>query len=402
MSGVMQKFLKSVKYQFYKLFNSRQFPAPKYLAPGIILALIIRLICVPNKSVDYKYFLSPWYDFIQSHGGFNALQYSFADYTPPYLYWILISTTLLSGLPKILAIKLFAMTVDFVCAFLVYKIIRLKYSQGTIPILAFLVVLLSPNAIYNSSLWGQCDSIYTTALVACVYFLCIYKQIPALLCFGLAISFKLQAMFLAPLLLILLLKKRISWYYLPLIPSVYVIAILPAWFAGRPMLELLLVYFNQASKYKELAKGVPNLYQWIPNDFYNIVVPLGLLVTIFATILLAYIVYKSKLEITLDRLIYLATISVLLMPYILPKMHERYFYPADIFSIVFAFYFPQYRWVAIVMQMASFFSYLGTNIYIKLFSLPLAFTIWFVIRNFDMLYSPTTIKSLISNDYTNK
>ena len=34
-----------------------------------------------------------------------------------------------------------------------------------------------------------------------------------------------------------------------------------------------------------------------------------------------------------DRLIYLATISVFFMPYLLPKMHERYFYPTDILSI---------------------------------------------------------------------
>jgi Gpi18-like mannosyltransferase len=74
------------------------------------------------------------------------------------------------------------------------------------------------------------------------------------------------------------------------------------------------------------------------------------------------------------------------MPYLLPKMHERYFYPTDILSIIFAFYFPEYRWVAISVQLASFFSYLGTPIYIQLFSIPLGFTLWFVVRNCDMIY----------------
>ncbi|WP_334982528.1 hypothetical protein [Nostoc sp.] len=353
---------------------------------GIIFAVLIRLFCVPNKSIDYKYFLEPWYDFIASHGGFSALKYSFADYTPPYLYWILISATLLSGLPKILAIKLFAIAVDFLCAFLTYKIVRLKYPEGKIPIFAFLAVIFSPSVICNSALWGQCDVIYTTGLIACIYFLSIQKQILALVSFGIAVSFKLQAMFLAPLLLIMLLKKRISWYYLPLIPLVYVFLILPAWFAGRPILELLSVYFNQANEYKELAKNAPNLYQWIPSNFYNIVVPIGLTLTIFTIFLFAYIVYKSRLEITQSRLIYLATISVFFMPYILPKMHDRYFYPADIFSLIFAFYFPQYSWVAIVVQMSSFFGYLGTPMYIQLFSVPLGFTLWFVVRNCDMIY----------------
>jgi len=353
----------------------------------MIFAVLIRWLCSPNKSVDYKYFLSPWYDFIASHGGFSALKYGFADYTPPYLYWILIATTLLSGLPKTLAIKLFAMSVDFICAFFVYKIVRLKYPQGNKPIFAFLAIILSPTVIYNSALWGQCDVIYTTGLIACIYFLSVHKQIPALISFGIAISFKLQAMFLSPLLLILLIKKRISWYYLPLIPATYIVAMLPAWFVGRPMSELLLVYFKQANTYKELAKHVPNIYQWIPNNFYNIVVPIGLILTTFAIFLLAYLVEKSKLKITQDRLIYLATLSVLFMPYILPKMHERYFYPADICSIIFAFYFPKYIWVAVSVQMASFFSYLGTPIYIQIFSIPLGFTLWFVVRNCDLIYS---------------
>lgn len=377
--------MKVFQYQLNQIFKLFPYPVPKYLVIGIIFAIFVRLICVPNKSVDYKFFLSPWYDFIVSHGGFSALKYSFADYTPAYIYWILIATTLLSGIPKILAIKLFAMSTDFLCAFLVYKIVKLKYLDSRIPIFAFLAVLLSPNCIYNSSLWGQCDVIYTTGLVSCVYFLSVRKQIPALISFGIAISFKLQAMFLAPLLLVMFSKKRVNWYFLPLIPLVYLIAILPTWVAGRPILDLLLVYFNQANKYKELAKGVPNLYQWIPNSYYHIVVPIGLIITVLAMFLLVYIIHKSKLEITQDRLIYLATISVLFMPYILPKMHDRYFYPADIFTIIFAFYFPEYRWVAIVMQMASFFSYLGTHIYIKLFSIPLAFTLWFVVRNFDMV-----------------
>lgn len=379
---------KTSEQTFFKFIKSPlNYPVSVYLGLGIIFAVFIRWLCIPNKSVDYKYFLAPWYDFIASHGGFSALKYGFADYTPPYLYWILIAATLLSGLPKILGIKLFAMSMDFVCAFFTYKIVQLKYPAGRMAIFAFLAVILSPTVIYNSSLWGQCDVIYTTGLVACVYFLSIYKQIPALISFGVAVSFKLQAMFLAPLLLIMVLKKRVSWYFLPIVPLVYIVLMLPAWFAGRPMPDLLLVYFNQANKYKELAKGSPNLYQWIPNDFYNIVVPIGLALTVAAMLLLAYlVVFKNRLEITQDRLIHLATISVLFMPYILPKMHERYFYPADILSIIFAFYFPQYRWVAISVQLASFFGYLGTPIYIKLFAFPLGFTLWFIVRHCDMIY----------------
>lgn len=379
-------FLKLGKYKLKSPLNFFPQQVPKYLTIAIICAVIIRLICVPNRSSDYTSFLVPWYDFIVNNGGFSALKHGFADYTPPYLYWLVIASTLLSGLPKILTIKLFAMAVDFVCAFFTYKIVKIKYPEGKQASWAFLTVILSPVVIYNSAIWGQCDSIYTAGLIGCIYFLCIQKQIPALVSFGIGLSFKLQAMFLAPLLLIMVLKKRIRWYYLPIVPLVYLLAMLPAWLAGRPMLELLLVYFNQANIYKELAKGIPNLYQWIPNEYYNIVAPLGVIITTLVIFLLAFIVAKSKLEINHDRLIHLATISVLLVPYILPKMHQRYFYPADICSIILAFYLPQYRWVAIVVQLASLFSYLGTPSHIKFFSIILGFALCFVIRKSDLIY----------------
>jgi len=360
---------------------------------GIIFSLFIRWVCLPNKSVDYKWALANWYDFIAAHGGFSALKYNFADYTPAYLYWLTIAATLLSGWPKILAIKLLAITFDFVCAFFAYKLVRLKYPEGKLPIFAFLAVILSPTVIYNSSLWGQCDSIYTTGLVACIYFLCIRKEIPALISFGVAISFKLQAIFIAPVLLFLWLRRRIHWYYFPLIPLVYVVSVLPAAIAGRPLPELLLIYSHQADEYTRLSLHAPNLYQWIPNNYSQVAVPIGLTITTLVILSWAYSIYKSKLELSLERIVYLAMMSVLFMPYFLPRMHDRYFYPADIFSLIFAFYFPHYRWVPIVVQICSFFSYLGTPIFFKIFSIPLGFTLYFVIRHCDLIYPQWKVKN---------
>jgi Gpi18-like mannosyltransferase len=350
------------------------------LVKGIVLAIIIRLLCVPNKNPDYVNFLEPWYNFIVEHGGFSALKYSFANYTPPYLYWLVIASSLLSWLPKLLAIKLFAMMVDFVCAFFVYKIVSLKYPEGRRPITAFMAVLFTPTVIDNSALWGQCDVIYTTGLIACLYFLCVRKSFLAFICFGIAFSFKLQAIFFAPVLLILLLKRVVRWEYIILIPSVYLVAILPAWFAGRPLLDLLLIYFNQTNEYKELTMNAPNLYQWINNDYYNIFVPLGLLLTFTTVCGMTLIIYSLKIKISREHIITFATVSVLVVPYLLPKMHERYFYPADVISIVWGFYFPQYFLVPIGVQIASLLSYIRSPILIKIASILLGLTILFVIQ----------------------
>lgn len=73
---------------------------------------------------------------------------------------------------------------------------------------------------------------------------------------------------------------------------------------------------------------------------------------------IAVFVYKSPAKIPSDRLIFLAMFSVLLMPSILPKMHDRYFFPADVIAIVFAFYWPRCWYTLIVVISASLVAYM--------------------------------------------
>jgi len=209
----------------------------------------------------------------------------------------------------------------------------------------FFLVLFMPTVYLNSSYWGQCDIVYTTAVLACIYFLCVQKERIAFICFGLAFSFKLQAIFLLPLLLFLLFKKAVSLSSFLLIPFTYIIAIFPAYLAGRSFQELLLTYFNQSSEYKELTMAAPNIYQWLPNEWYSILLPLGIGITLTLLVIVGWSVCKSNIQLQSPHLVELSLLVALLVPYFLPKMHERYFFMADIFSIVFGLYFPKYIWV---------------------------------------------------------
>jgi len=48
----------------------------------------------------------------------------------------------------------------------------------------------------------------------------------------------------------------------------------------------------------------------------------------------------------------------MMAPYFLPKMHDRYFYPADVLSIAYGFYFPAQFYVPVTVCLASFLAYL--------------------------------------------
>jgi Gpi18-like mannosyltransferase len=340
-----------------KIQDWRKYENHLILVGGTVLALLLRFTLREFQSGDYKTFGSQWYDFIVQHGGFRALAYNFSNYNPPYLYLMALVIWLFPWLPKIVAIKLISVVFDLICAAFVYKLVRLKYPAGLTPVFSFLAVLFAPTVFLNSSMWGQADVIYTTGLVACLYYLCRHRPGLALVVFGLAFAFKMQAMFLAPFLLALLVKKEVAWKSVFIVPLVYLLSLVPAWLAGRPFLDLLLIYVSQSTQYRSLSKNAPSFYVWFPNSAYDFLYPAGLILAVVVALVLVMGVYKSQVKVDRELMVQLALLSVLSMPYFLPKMHERFFFAADILSIVYGFYFPTYFFIPIAVIASSFFAY---------------------------------------------
>ena len=57
-----------------------------------------------------------------------------------------------------------------------------------------------------------------------------------------------------------------------------------------------------------------------------------------------------------------ALLFAVAIPYLLPHMHDRYFYGADVLSLVFAVAFPKLAFVPVLCQFASL---LGYHAYLK-------------------------------------
>jgi Gpi18-like mannosyltransferase len=325
---------------------------------GCALALALRYSLRGFETGDYVRYTSKWFDFIQANGGWRALRFNFYNYTPPYLYLLTLSAWLFSGIHKITAIKLVSIPFDFLCAYFVGSIVRKRCSTSAAPIAAFLVILFTPTVFMNGSLWGQIDIIYTTGLVACVYFLVRGNEKLAFVAFGLALAFKLQAVFLAPLLLALALARGVRWRMFAIIPAVYFVMMIPAWVAGRPIGDLMTIYITQGTADELLSLNAPNLYTWLPNAQFDMLSQAGIIWAAALVLLFAFVVYRSRLKLPAGMIVELATISVLVTPYVLPKMHDRYFFSADVFTILFSFMYPRYLIVPVLVQSVSVFTYL--------------------------------------------
>ena len=315
--------------------------------------LALRLTLFPHETSDYYNFLSPWYDHLREHG-FAGFKVGFSDYTPPYLYLLWLASHL--AIPKIDAIKAISVIFDFALALVVLLLVRLKYDRRPIWLAAFVAVLFAPTIFVNSALWGQCDAIYTTFLLAALYSLLRDRADGALLFFSIALAFKLQAVFLVPLFFVLWAKGELALKYFLLIPAVYVVLCAPALIAGRPLPDLLTIYLHQANTYPRLTSSAPNLYQWLP-DNPNLFGRAGLLLAITVIATVCYACLKSNVRWEKNLTVRLSLASALLVPFVLPYMHARYFYPADCIAIVYGFYFPRRFYVPLAVVMVSLFSY---------------------------------------------
>jgi Gpi18-like mannosyltransferase len=369
------------------------------LAILFLLAIALRVSLYHVITSDYTVFLSQWYDYIQTHGGFAALKYNFSNYNPPYLH--LLALTAYLPIPKLVAIKTLSVVFDGVLGLFAYLILSLRYRRSYAAIIGALVVLFAPTIVINSSAWGQSDAIYTAFCLGSLYFL--LKERPAWACvfFGLAISFKLQAIFFLPVLLVLLLRRKLPMKYLVLIPGVFLLMLAPAFLAGRDAWSLLTIYAGQITSggvgvpgqfngggpgqfnggmpgqfngsgsgqfngggpggggfaSSSLTLNAPSFYQWLPASAPEYWKWVGILLAAMVVILIGVLLVASKKKFTPALILKVALVFALAIPFLLPEMHERYFYLADVISIIYAFYFPRYFFIAVIMQLCSLLSY---------------------------------------------
>ncbi len=161
----------------------------------VLVSISLRIAAIPISNHDLFTFNLLWYETLYKHGIASALATDFANYTPPYTYFLALATFTRGFISPLTAIKLIHTSFDLLGAFLIYKIVKLKYQQSDIPVLAAAIYFTAPTVVINSSYWGQADSLYTTCLLACLYLLMLEKPFPALLIFGMAFTLKAQAIF---------------------------------------------------------------------------------------------------------------------------------------------------------------------------------------------------------------
>lgn len=325
----------------------------------VVIAYLIRHVNLDYVSGDYYYYLQVWMQQITSGGGFASLAYSIGDYSVPYVFILTILSYLTSN--WLVGIKLISIFFDLVLAisigWLVYESEPKDKGAHTQSILAALIVLFVPTVVMNSALWAQSDSIYTSFIILALVLLIQGKHIPSLILYGIAFAFKLQAIFVLPVyIMIYVVNRRYSIYEFIIIPIMYYVMSLPALIAGRSLADITFIYIRQTGTYPSMTLNMPNLYQWFPNrydvfSYYAI----GLFAVLMAITLFRLML--RKVVIKRNVVIDIALWAVLMAVFFLPAMHERYLYIADVLSVGYYMIRHKNGWVPVLTITISTLSY---------------------------------------------
>jgi Gpi18-like mannosyltransferase len=344
---------------------------------GVFFALYLRYLFRDHYTPDFTHYTGIWYETVRQ-AGILAIGSDVSNYTPPYLYLLYLASLAFPEFDPVVAIKLPSVAFDFACAWFVYLIVRLKYPEGRAPLAAFMLVILAPTVIANGGVWGQADSIYTSMLLASVYCLMTGRSRLAVAAFSLALSFKLQAMFLAPALAALCMRRIIPLWAATIVPVVYAVAMLPAWVIGRPARELATVYLSQASTYHELTMGAPSLYAWLPQSEYQTLVVAGLFLMAGIGCIYVWKIWRNGADLNGAVILQICMLSLVMTPFFMPKMHDRFFFPADVLAIAYVFFFPRLFLVPVCIGFASFFAYQPYLYGREIIALPMLSLVMFV------------------------
>jgi Gpi18-like mannosyltransferase len=260
----------------------------------------------------------------------------------------------------VIKIKLIWVLFDAVLAYFTYRIVALRRPGRRIPAIAALIMLFLPTVAINASFYGQTDSMWAAFALGGVYFLLRDKPWWAVSLCTVALAFKPQGIFIFPLLGLLVLLGRLPWKSLLAVPLVYVALDLPAILLGRDPVELLTIYnpSRQSGYTPGLTQNAPSVFAYLPvTTRIDTLRSLGYLLTAALVLGICYVLTARRARMHPDRIVTAATVFVILTPYFLPGMHERYFYLADVMALVLAFYRPRLWPVPLLVQAASFLAY---------------------------------------------
>ena len=355
-------------------------------AVGAFLAVMMlaRVAMLDFETADYDSFLSGWVEMFR-RGGFATLAQNVGDYNLLYQYYMLLVAR--TPLHDLYLIKWLTVAVDYVLALVMMRAARrFGGERAALPVL--MLTLALPTVLLDGACWGQCDSVYVSLIVLSLLLMETDRPCGAAAALAVAFAFKLQTIFFFPVVLLGLMHRKYRPRHALVFAAAYLVTLIPALLAGRSLGSALSVYASQSmgQYYDRLTYNAPNLYLFFPmlefassqefiwmryipgvdakgvNPYLTEdLLPAMQSAALYACIVLTLIAVVYWLlhaqEVTPDMTLELALFFAIFLPFVMPKIHERYFFLADMLSVLYAAKRADRRFVPLLVVGASLMSY---------------------------------------------
>lgn len=393
---LFKKFPKSIKNFFYE---------HRYLAFLIVITIVIvimKYFLVPQISGDYYNFIQRWTLYIGENGGFvkgvvsiyeNAdnlkitsgefagIQVWNCDYPPLYMYML----SFISILPKgdlnpltgnnwgwvgyyenwIYLVKTISFIFEIIFAIYAYKIVKKVTNNKIAASCAYSIVMILPTVVVNSSIWGQCDVCYAAMVLATIYYALDKKYVRSMIFFGLGFAFKMQTIFILPLFGFLWFRKSFKIRYLLIMFLTLFITFVPLWCAGAQFVTPFMPYGRQIGGYVDrINLNSTNIYTFFNldtranKDAVKILSMFGMGLTVAVSLITISVLAFKKVKVTPKSIFTISAFLLMIVPFVMPHMHDRYFYLAETFFVLYACVNVKRIFMPILSQIAGIISYL--------------------------------------------
>ena len=324
----------------------------------IWLGMMFVLRHVFPSSGDMALTQTRWWNYLLAHGfhGIKTIKHDIgADYTTIW-YFLIVIVEKLHVYPHfsleivIKSLAVLGTLASSVAAFLITKHFSQKDSWK--PIISAALILFIPPFFLDIIKTNLSDSIYISLSMFSVFAILKKRTTLAWFLLGIAMSFKMMAIYIAPFLIFFYIKdfakNKLNGRIAPIFSLIgFLICSLPGIIAGQGIYEATVgtIFFRSASVGWGISQVLfsPN-WSWMPtissSQIHNFTI-FGVLVILFIMILTFALVFniksnKIQKDVTVDLLVFSPLVFWLFMP----AQHEGYFALAAVFSaIIFAIRF---------------------------------------------------------------
>lgn len=320
-----------------------------------LAGMVLRWTGISFEGVDYVKSLLPWYEELKASGSLRGLAEYQGDYNLPYVTLLYFLTWI--PVAPIISIKMSSILFDYLLAILVWAMVKEAVPEDKkelFGVIAYGLILLNPVSVINSGYLAQCESVW--AFLALYAFWLIWKGHPAwgMLFFGFSFAVKPQGIFILPIILIYYFKeKKFSILHLLWAPVGIQLTCIPAIMGGCSFDVFIRFFKMMMGHYPFVYYYYPNIWTYLQAAPYYVFGKAAIFSTFAVLLFFAVLYIKSQQKITLQDMFPYITWTTMTCALLLPCMHERYNYLAELLLMVCAIREKRYRIPALILQLVS-------------------------------------------------